>query len=53
MIIATIVNQRVFRCYDYLCALAICAGLALFAVGDYNLESVSYSPVGLSLVVGR
>lgn len=52
MIIATIVNQRVFRSYEYLCALSICAGLALFAMGDYTLESVKYSPLGLALVGG-
>jgi len=52
MIIATIVNQRVFRSYEYLCALSICAGLVLFAMADYTLDPLQYQPVGLLLVSG-
>ena len=36
MIIATIVNKKVFASYEYVCALAICAGLVLFALADYT-----------------
>eukprot|EP00581_Thalassiosira_minuscula_P007717 CAMPEP_0183709808 /NCGR_PEP_ID=MMETSP0737-20130205/5775_1 /TAXON_ID=385413 /ORGANISM="Thalassiosira miniscula, Strain CCMP1093" /LENGTH=442 /DNA_ID=CAMNT_0025938003 /DNA_START=158 /DNA_END=1486 /DNA_ORIENTATION=+ len=52
MIIATIVNQRVFKSYEYLCALSICAGLVLFAMADYALDPLQYQPVGLLLVSG-
>ena len=43
MIIATVVNQKRFRSYDYLCALAICAGLVLFAMADYEIDPVTYN----------
>lgn len=52
MIIATVVNQKRFRSYDYLCALAICAGLVLFAMADYEIDPVTYNPMGLLLVSG-
>jgi adenosine 3'-phospho 5'-phosphosulfate transporter B3 len=53
MIIATVVNKRVFASYEYVCALSICAGLVLFALADYALDPLKYSPVGLALVSGR
>ncbi|KAL7539389.1 hypothetical protein ACHAXR_009240 [Thalassiosira sp. AJA248-18] len=52
MIIATIVNQRVFKSYEYLCALSICAGLVLFAMADYTLDPLQFEPTGLLLVSG-
>ncbi|KAL7549440.1 hypothetical protein ACHAWF_012707 [Thalassiosira exigua] len=52
MIIATVVNKRAFASYEYLCALSICAGLVLFALADYALDPLKYSPVGLALVSG-
>mmetsp|Transcript_16040 Transcript_16040/g.33925 ORF Transcript_16040/g.33925 Transcript_16040/m.33925 type:complete len:308 (-) Transcript_16040:87-1010(-) len=52
MIIATIVNQRVFHSYEYVCALSICAGLVLFAVADYSLDPLLLDPTGLLLVSG-
>jgi len=52
MIIATIVNQRVFHSYEYVCALSICAGLVLFAVADYSLDPLLLDPTGLMLVSG-
>lgn len=52
MIIATVVNARVFKSYEYLCALSICAGLVLFAMADYTLDPLQYNPFGLLLVSG-
>ena len=52
MIIATIVNSRVFKSYEYLCALCICAGLVLFALADYTLDPLQFDPTGLFLVSG-
>jgi len=52
MIIATIVNKRVFHSYEYVCALSICAGLVLFAVADYSLDPLLLDPTGLMLVSG-
>lgn len=52
MIIATIVNQRIFKSYEYLCALCICAGLVLFALADYTLDPLQFEPLGLMLVTG-
>lgn len=52
MIIATIVNRRVFQSYEYLSALSICAGLVVFAMADYSLDPMQYQPIGLVLVGG-
>ena len=52
MIIATIVNGRVFKSYEYVCALSICAGLVLFAMADCMLDTLQYNPFGLFLVSG-
>lgn len=52
MIIATVVNQKRFRSYEYLCALAICAGLVLFAMADYALDPLQFNLTGLFLVSG-
>lgn len=52
MIIATIVNKKVFASYEYVCALAICAGLVLFALADYTLDPMKFDATGLALVSG-
>ena len=52
MVIATIVNSKRFRSYEYLCALSICAGLVMFAMADYTLDPLEFHPVGLLLVGG-
>ncbi len=52
MIIATIVNSKRFRTYEYLCALSICVGLMLFAMADYSLDPLEFHPAGLLLVGG-
>ena len=52
MIIATILNQRTFKSYEYLCALCICSGLVLFALADYTLDPLQFVPTGLLLVSG-
>lgn len=52
MLIATVVNGRVFRSYEYACALSICAGLVLFAVADYSLDPLLLNPTGMLLVSG-
>jgi adenosine 3'-phospho 5'-phosphosulfate transporter B3 len=52
MIIATIVNKKVFASYEYACALAICAGLVLFALADYTLDPLKFDITGLVLVSG-
>ncbi|KAL9187029.1 hypothetical protein ACHAXT_010749 [Thalassiosira profunda] len=52
MLIATLVNRRVFKSYEYLCALSICAGLVLFALADYTLDPLQFVPAGLALVGG-
>jgi adenosine 3'-phospho 5'-phosphosulfate transporter B3 len=52
MIIATIVNKKVFASYEYVCALAICAGLVLFALADYTLDPLKFDMMGLALVSG-
>lgn len=50
MIIATILNARRFKSYEYVCALSICAGLVLFAMADYKLDPLQFDPTGLLLV---
>lgn len=52
MIIATIVNKRIFASYEYVCALSICAGLVLFAMADYTLDPMKFDATGLALVSG-
>jgi adenosine 3'-phospho 5'-phosphosulfate transporter B3 len=52
MIIATIVNSKKFRWYEYLCAFCICAGLVLFSMADYALDPLQFSSMGLVLVSG-
>lgn len=49
MIIATIINKRVFKKYEYASALAISLGLVIFAAVDWKLTP-TFNPVGLILV---
>lgn len=49
MIIATLINKRVFSCLEYLCGLAVCLGLVFFTAADWQLTP-SFNPFGLILV---
>mmetsp|Transcript_16697 Transcript_16697/g.23666 ORF Transcript_16697/g.23666 Transcript_16697/m.23666 type:complete len:386 (+) Transcript_16697:159-1316(+) len=49
MVIATIINRRVFRSSEYLAAFSITIGLILFAAADWKLTP-SFNPIGLVLV---
>lgn len=49
MIIATIINKRVFKLYEYVSAVAISIGLVIFAAVDWKLTP-SFNPIGLVLV---
>jgi len=52
MIIATIVNSKKFRSYEYLCAFCICAGLVLYSMAEYSLDPLQFNSLGLVLVSG-
>ena len=49
MAVASVIHRKVFTLKEYCCALAICAGLVMFAAADWQL-SPSFHPVGLTLV---
>jgi len=49
MMFATFINRRIFSSLEYICALAICAGLVLFAAADWRLLP-TFQPIGLVLV---
>lgn len=49
MLFATCINRRKFSSVEYICALFICTGLALFASADWRLTP-SFNPIGLLLV---
>lgn len=49
MVVASVIHRKVFTSKEYSCALAICAGLVLFAAADWQL-SPTFHPVGLTLV---
>lgn len=49
MIIASIVNKRVFSSLEYVLAFAVCMGLILFAAADWQLTP-TFHPFGLVLV---
>ena len=49
MIIATIINKRVFKLYEYVSAVAISIGLVIFAAVDWKLTP-TFNPLGLVLV---
>lgn len=49
MVVATIVHRKVFSVTEYLCALAVCAGLIFFAAADWSLTP-TFHPIGLLFV---
>lgn len=49
MIIATVINKRVFKSYEYACAMAISTGVVIFAAVDWKLTP-TFHPTGLILV---
>uniref|UniRef100_A0A7S2MFX2 Uncharacterized protein n=1 Tax=Helicotheca tamesis TaxID=374047 RepID=A0A7S2MFX2_9STRA len=49
MLIATLINKRVFTSIEYVCALSVCIGLVMFAAADWTLTP-SFDPMGLVLV---
>jgi solute carrier family 35 (adenosine 3'-phospho 5'-phosphosulfate transporter), member B3 len=49
MMVASVLNKRVFASFEYVCALAVCTGLVLFAAADWTLTP-SFHPIGLVLV---
>ena len=49
MIIASIVNKRVFSSLEYVLAFAVCLGMILFAAADWQLTP-TFHPIGLVLV---
>jgi adenosine 3'-phospho 5'-phosphosulfate transporter B3 len=49
MIIATIMNKKVYSLSEYVCAFCVCAGLVMFATADWKLTP-SFNPIGLALV---
>lgn len=49
MIIASIINQRVFSSLEYVCGFAVCAGLVFFTAADWKLTP-TFNPFGLLLV---
>ena len=49
MLIASVMHRKTFDAMEYLCALAICAGLVMFAAADWELAP-SFHPIGLILV---
>ncbi len=49
MIIATIINRRIFKSVEYASAFAISIGLVIFAAADWKLTP-SFNPIGLALV---
>lgn len=49
MAIATIINRKVFTPMEYICAVAVCAGVTMFAAADWKLTP-SFNFVGIALV---
>jgi adenosine 3'-phospho 5'-phosphosulfate transporter B3 len=49
MIIATIINKRIFSSLEYTCGLAVCLGLVFFTAADWKLTP-SFNFFGLILV---
>lgn len=49
MLIATIINRRIFKSIEYVSAFAISIGLIVFAAADWKLAP-SFNPIGLALV---
>jgi adenosine 3'-phospho 5'-phosphosulfate transporter B3 len=49
MIMASVIHRKVFSSVEYACAIAVCAGLVLFAAADWELAP-SFHPIGLAFV---
>lgn len=49
MVIATIMNKRTFSSTEYVCGVAICTGLIMFAAADWKLTP-SFNPIGILYV---
>jgi len=49
MVLATLINKHVFSSVEYVCAIAMCVGLVLFASADWKLTP-TFNPIGLVLV---
>mmetsp|Transcript_7378 Transcript_7378/g.18518 ORF Transcript_7378/g.18518 Transcript_7378/m.18518 type:complete len:392 (+) Transcript_7378:179-1354(+) len=49
MIVASIVNKKIFSVVEYCCAFCMCVGLVFFAAADWSLAP-SFHPVGLAFV---
>jgi len=49
MVIATIINKRTFSSTEYVCGVAVCAGLIMFAAADWKLTP-SFNPIGIVFV---
>jgi len=49
MIVATLMNKKVFSSAEYLCAFSVCMGLVMFTTADWQLTP-SFNPIGLVLV---
>ena len=49
MLIATIMNRKIFSSIEYMCAFSVCIGLVFFSVADWKLAP-TFNPVGLVMV---
>lgn len=49
MVIATIINKRIFQAVEYLAAFAISLGLIIFTAVDWQISPI-FHPIGLALV---
>lgn len=49
MLIATIMNHKIFSSIEYMCALSVCVGLIFFSVADWQLAP-TFNPIGLVMV---
>ncbi len=49
MIVASIVNEKIFSSVEYTCAFCVCLGLVMFAAAERDL-SPSFHPIGLVFV---
>ena len=49
MIIATVMNRKIFSSIEYMCAFSVCIGLVFFSVADWKLAP-TFNPIGLVMV---
>jgi adenosine 3'-phospho 5'-phosphosulfate transporter B3 len=49
MMVASLLNKKVFTSIEYFCAVAVCTGLVFFAAADWSLAP-TFHPIGLVLV---